>query len=202
MIAATSGTTSASRPAEWPTAPDPGNRIGVDVGLPGPSDVPVRSLLSALNPLQHLPVVGMIYRAATGDDIPPALKIAGSALFGGPIGVFGTVLGCFLEEMIRLGPDRTRPAAPAGFSVTGQEAGPQPVTPGTAASDAYLTLATAQPAFLGSPTMLADMGSGGGQEAGPPTAPDAAMQQRGAQAYKVAETEWQHMQWLEKGIAA
>ena len=121
-------------PAAWPTAPDAGNRIGLDVGLPGSYDGPMPSLWSVLNPLQHLPVVGMIYRAATGDEIPPAAKIAGSALFGGPIGVIGTVLGCLLEEVMRIGPDTSRPAAPAGFAVTGQEAGPQPVTPGTAAS--------------------------------------------------------------------
>lgn len=178
--------------AALPAAPDPGNRIGLDVGLPGAYDGPPPSLLSVVNPLQHLPVVGMIYRAATGDDIPPAFKIAGSALFGGPIGVLGTVLGCLLEEIMRIGPDTSRPAAPAGFAATGQEAGPQPVTPGTAAPDAYLTLATTQPAFLAGGTAIADAGA----------ASDPGTQQRGAQAYKTAETEWQRMQWLEKGIAA
>lgn len=166
----------------------------MDVGLPGPYDGPMPSFWSVVNPLQHMPVVGRIYRAATGDDIPPAFKIAGSALFGGPIGVIGTVLGCLLEEIMRIGPDTSRPAAPAGFAATGQEAGPQPVTPGTAAPDAYLTLATTQPSFLAGNTMVADAGASAG--------PDAGAQQRGAQAYKVAETEWARMQWLEKGIAA
>lgn len=48
-------------------------------------------LLSALNPLQYMPVVGTLYRAMTGDVIPEALQRAGSlvvsGLLGGPIGV-------------------------------------------------------------------------------------------------------------------
>lgn len=48
-------------------------------------------VLSALNPLQYLPVVGSIYRAVTGDTIPETLKTVGSlavsGLLGGPIGL-------------------------------------------------------------------------------------------------------------------
>jgi len=49
-----------------------------------------------LNPLQYLPVVGTIYRAITGDQIPEAARRIGSlvasALMGGPIGaVIGIV---------------------------------------------------------------------------------------------------------------
>lgn len=48
-------------------------------------------LLSDLNPLQYIPVVGTIYRAITGDEGNPALRFvaslgAGFAL-GGPIGL-------------------------------------------------------------------------------------------------------------------
>ena len=35
-------------------------------------------ILSALNPLQYLPVIGTIYRAVTGDQIPELLRRAGS----------------------------------------------------------------------------------------------------------------------------
>ncbi len=47
-------------------------------------------VLSALNPLQYLPVVGTIYRAITGDTVPEPLRAMGcmiaSGLMGGPIG--------------------------------------------------------------------------------------------------------------------
>lgn len=48
-------------------------------------------VLSCLNPLQYLPVIGTIYRAVTGDTIPAAVREVGSlvvsGLTGGPIGV-------------------------------------------------------------------------------------------------------------------
>ena len=40
-------------------------------------------ILDVINPLQHLPVVGTIYRAITGERIGPIEKIAGDALYGG-----------------------------------------------------------------------------------------------------------------------
>ena len=50
-----------------------------------------RDILSALNPLQYLPVIGTIYRAVTGDQIPEPLQRVGSliasGLLGGPVGV-------------------------------------------------------------------------------------------------------------------
>ncbi len=49
-------------------------------------------VVDVVNPLQHLPVVGMVYRQLTGDDIRPMSQIVGGALYGGPIGaVTGTV---------------------------------------------------------------------------------------------------------------
>jgi hypothetical protein len=64
-------------------------------------------ILHALNPLQHLPVIGMIYRAMTGDEIDPAVRIGGSFvtgfLTGGPVGAaasaFCSLLGGFAEDM-------------------------------------------------------------------------------------------------------
>ena len=44
------------------------------------------SLVDVINPLQHLPVVGALYRRVTGDEISGAARIAGGTLFGGPIG--------------------------------------------------------------------------------------------------------------------
>jgi len=49
-------------------------------------------VVDIVNPLHHLPVVGMVYRGLTDDVIGPAAQIVGGALYGGPIGaVTGTV---------------------------------------------------------------------------------------------------------------
>lgn len=42
--------------------------------------------LDVINPLQHIPIVSTLYRAITGDEIKSVTKIAGSTLFGGPVG--------------------------------------------------------------------------------------------------------------------
>ena len=43
-------------------------------------------LLATINPLQHIPIVGSIYRAVTGDTMSPTAEVVGGALFGGLIG--------------------------------------------------------------------------------------------------------------------
>ena len=45
-----------------------------------------RDFLSVINPLQHIPIVGAIYRRLTGDTISAPAKIIGDTLFGGPLG--------------------------------------------------------------------------------------------------------------------
>ena len=42
--------------------------------------------LDAINPLHHIPIVGTLYRAVTGDTIKPSAQVVGGTLFGGPIG--------------------------------------------------------------------------------------------------------------------
>jgi len=56
------------------------------------------NLLDVINPLQHIPVISTIYRAITGDEITPAAKLAGGALFGGPIGALAAIAGIAVEE--------------------------------------------------------------------------------------------------------
>lgn len=52
----------------------------------------IKGVLDVINPLQHLPVISAIYRHITGDEISPVARIAGGALYGGPVGlVMGTV---------------------------------------------------------------------------------------------------------------
>lgn len=57
-----------------------------------------RDLLDIVNPLQHIPGVSQVYRKLTGDEIKPAMALAGGALFGGPIGAAMSAAGLALES--------------------------------------------------------------------------------------------------------
>ena len=55
-------------------------------------------IIDVINPLQHLPVVSAFYRWFTGDTISPASRMAGAALFGGPVGFAVAVANLAVEE--------------------------------------------------------------------------------------------------------
>jgi hypothetical protein len=55
-------------------------------------------MLQALNPLQHIPGVGQIYRALTGDTIAPAARAIGGMIFGGPLGLASSVINSIVED--------------------------------------------------------------------------------------------------------
>jgi hypothetical protein len=57
------------------------------------------ALLDIVNPLQHIPVVSTIYRAATGDTIGPAPRMMGGALFGGVVGLIAATADAAVEEI-------------------------------------------------------------------------------------------------------
>jgi hypothetical protein len=67
-------------------------------------------VLSALNPLQYLPVVGTIYRAATGDVIPEPLRLLGSllvsGLLGGLVGVAISLVTTVAEKITGVDPEK------------------------------------------------------------------------------------------------
>ncbi len=46
----------------------------------------IKGVIDVVNPLQHIPIVGNIYRDITGDEIGRAAKIAGDVLYGGAVG--------------------------------------------------------------------------------------------------------------------
>jgi hypothetical protein len=74
-------------------APNLPQRQETPTSLPSKSgdwDFSFHNLLSIINPLQHLPVIGTLYRAITGDSIGTPEKIAGDALYGG---LWGAVAG-------------------------------------------------------------------------------------------------------------
>jgi hypothetical protein len=49
--------------------------------------------LDMVNPLQHIPVVSSVYRAATGDTINPVSRVAGDIMYGGALGAISAVVG-------------------------------------------------------------------------------------------------------------
>ncbi len=55
-------------------------------------------ILDVVNPLQHIPVVSSIYRELSGDEIGPAPRILGGALFGGIVGVVASLVNVIVED--------------------------------------------------------------------------------------------------------
>ncbi len=56
-------------------------------------------LIDVVNPLQHIPLIGTLYRGLTGDTIDPLPRIAGSTLFFGPVGAAFSTANVVLEEV-------------------------------------------------------------------------------------------------------
>lgn len=57
-----------------------------------------KDILDTINPLQHLPIVGSVYRYLTGDEPSGGARIAGDALYGGPIGFAVGVVSTLLLD--------------------------------------------------------------------------------------------------------
>ena len=55
-------------------------------------------LVDIINPLQHIPLVGSLYRHITGDQIRPSSAIVGGALFGGALGAAGSLANVIIKE--------------------------------------------------------------------------------------------------------
>ncbi len=55
-------------------------------------------LIDLINPLHHIPIVGTIYRALTGDQIAPGARMAGGVLYGGALGLGAAVVAQIVEE--------------------------------------------------------------------------------------------------------
>ena len=76
----------AAEPVQWWNAVPDGRAPDPPV-VNGNDEMSFGDFLSAINPLQHIPIVGTIYRAITGDTLSPAAKVIGGALLGGPVGL-------------------------------------------------------------------------------------------------------------------
>ena len=56
-------------------------------------------LLDVVNPLQHLPIIGTIYRAITGEKLDAVEKIAGDTLYGGLWGAVSSIADVAFEGL-------------------------------------------------------------------------------------------------------
>jgi hypothetical protein len=66
----------------------------------GEEDLSFADLLDAINPLQHLPIVSIIYRAITGEKIGLAAKLVGDTLYGGgPAAFLASGVGAMFESV-------------------------------------------------------------------------------------------------------
>lgn len=54
--------------------------------------------LDMINPLQHIPLVNLAYRAITHDDIKPISEIIGGAVFGGAVGAASGLVNTIIRE--------------------------------------------------------------------------------------------------------
>lgn len=90
-------------------------------------------ILDAINPLQHLPVIGTIYRAITGDKIGTAPRLVGDLLFGGPLGFMAGVLSVGIKD--QTGKD---PGEQVLALLQGTQSDPAPSGPVLAAAPATL----------------------------------------------------------------
>jgi hypothetical protein len=103
---------------------------------PAPADrrgLSFHDILSAMNPLQYLPVVGTLYRAITGDAIPEALRHGGSMLvsgvLGGPVGLITSIAVTIAEKITGIDPEKI---AAAQFNTAPSEAAVPAETPAAA----------------------------------------------------------------------
>ena len=133
------------------------------VAPPAPAEhqMSFREVLSALNPLQYLPVIGTIYRAVTGDQIPEPVRRIGSliasALLGGPLGAAINIALTAAEKITGIDLDQTGQKLLAG-------SGPADHPVGTASLGAGAGCAPGRSPLAGRPTGL----PGARQTAPPP----------------------------------
>jgi hypothetical protein len=95
-----------------------------------------KDLLDIINPLQHLPIVGSIYRYLSGDEPSGGARIVGDALYGGPIGFGVGVVTTMLTDSS--GRDLGEKALAAVFGPPGSD--PSPTMLATASPAAQTAL--------------------------------------------------------------
>lgn len=138
----------ASRPAAARLGAPPALGEGEHVPMPG--ETSFGEFLSALNPLQHLPGIGTIYRAVTGDTIAPVYRVVGGFLMGGPVGAIASAVGALAEAIWETsGTPAEAPAATPAIASAAPAAPTATSTPVAPAAEAAPRAAWAPSAGLG-----------------------------------------------------
>ena len=138
-------------------------------------------LIDVINPLQHIPLVSTLYRELTGDAISPAARVAGGALYGGPVGLIaalandvvraetGNDIGGHVVATLR---DPSGPASPdpgEALAMIEPEAAAEPAAAQKPANDNPVPVRPTEPA---TPRSTADtLASARSLRADPPFAP-------------------------------
>ncbi|MGY8960045.1 MAG: hypothetical protein ACKVKG_11080, partial [Alphaproteobacteria bacterium] len=86
-------------------------------------------ILDVINPLHHIPGVSTVYRELTGDEISPGARLAGGALFGGPIGFALSAVNTIVETATGSDIGETVMAALIGDDKTPTATAAAPATP-------------------------------------------------------------------------
>ncbi len=90
-----------------------------------------RELLSELNPLQYIPVIGTLFRAVTGEVIPEPVRDAGSlvvsTLIGGPVGAALDLGELTAEKLTGIDPEKIGDKLLADVGIGRKAAVPVPV---------------------------------------------------------------------------
>lgn len=112
-----------------------------------------KDVLDIVNPLQHIPVIGSIYRYLTGDEPSTGTRIIGDGLYGGPIGFGASVVMQAITSLLP-GADGRDLGEKALASVFG-EPNHSPTLAAAPASAGSQTAQTQQPAVTQIPATAA-----------------------------------------------
>jgi len=163
------------------TSPGPLRRLAAR--LFGDDGLSFKDVLDLVNPLQHIPVVGNVYRELTGDTLAPGIRVAGGALFGGPIGAALSVAGLVIDRAR----DRVPTDAADAVDTAVADAAPTPVPRGGWLLAAVSTPVPPEPPSLepSSAPGLAGIRQDAPVESTPPPPPPAGGRASGADALAV-----------------
>ncbi len=119
---------------------------GTENSFFGADGLTFSDFLDVINPLQHIPIVSTVYRAMTDDEISPGARVAGGALYGGPIGLAVAAANAIVESTTGEDIGETLMAA-----FTGNSAAAKPIAKTeTVPKDKVVSVAEAGPIVFGS----------------------------------------------------
>jgi hypothetical protein len=121
-----------------------------------PAGLRFSEVLSMLNPLQYVPVVGTIYRAVTGDTVPEGARLCGSmllsGLMGGPIGLLTNIATTIAEKVTGIDPERIAHTVMAHLGLTTDAAAATPAASTAVAASTSGTATVAPPSSTTKPS--------------------------------------------------